>query len=112
VRRSAIPPSACALALAWCTAQLLDSGWLAALVCVLAIPGACLPALVRRRRRAATATVLTAMAAAMAALLAPLLLGLDGAAALALQLSFALVLTPLVPLAYAATFPDDDGDRR
>ena len=112
MRRLAYPAVALTLALAWCAAQALDSGWLAAAVCVLSIPAACLPALARRPRRVATALVLAAMAAAVAALVAPLLLGLTGASALRLQLGFALVLTPLVPLAYAATFPrDGDGGR-
>jgi len=112
VRRVAYPAVAVTLAVCWLAAQLLDWPWLAAAVCVVAIPAACLPALARRPRRVATALILAALAAAVAAVLAPLLLGLTGAGALRLQLGFALVLTPLVPLAYAATFPADRGDPR
>jgi len=111
MHRSALPVTAAALALAWCTAQLVSSGWLAAAVCVLSIPAACLPALARRPGRAATTAVLGGMAAALAALIFPLLLGVTGASALALQLGFVVLLTPLAPLAYALTFPDDDGSK-
>jgi hypothetical protein len=95
------------VAVAWLVAQLLDAGWLAAAVCSVAIPAAALPALARRPRRLPLAIALGSLSLAIALLLGALLLGLGATRPLALQLAFVVVVAPLAPLLYAATFPPD-----
>ena len=102
------PVVAGSLAVGWLIASLADSAWGVAAVATAALVGVAWTAVARRRRRLPLAVVLLTLGAAVAALLAAVLTA--PGAALRIQVVAMVVLVPLVPLAYAATF--DRGDRR
>ncbi len=109
-----IPVVGAALASLWIVAAAFDVPAMAALVAAAAVSASvCLA--VRRRRRHRRKLVAVAVGAGLAVgvlLGAELLLPHGGPTRLVLQLAFALLLAPVLPAFYAATFepPHDDCD--
>ncbi len=107
-----LTPPAVALALAglWCVAQAVDAPALAAAVAVAAIGAAAGTAIRRRgsrRLRVAVAALSLLLGAGLAAVFAA---PAGSTAAFAVQLALLIVLAPLAPLLYAATFAEPPGD--
>jgi hypothetical protein len=110
MRRRQLPLLAVGLALLWLVAQAMASPGLAALVAVAALIGACALAL-RRRPGAALSAGLAVVALIVGGVLALLLCRPgQGVHGLLTQLALVVVLAPLVPLLYAATFVLPEGD--
>jgi hypothetical protein len=115
VRRLAFPAVSATLAALWLAACAFDSPVVASLVAAATLTaGVCLAARRRQRHRRAVAVIAAAIGLAVAGLLAAeLLLPQGGPARLVLQLVFVVVLAPIAPALYSATFEAsrDDSDR-
>jgi len=113
--RSAAPAVVGAILSAmWIAAAAFGSAVLAAAVATAAIAAGVAAARRRRSRRRALTVVAACIGLAVAALLAAeILLPVDGARGLWLQLLFVAVLAPIVPAVYAWTFePDGEESKR
>jgi peptidoglycan/LPS O-acetylase OafA/YrhL len=115
VRGLIVPIVGAALAAGWIVAAAFDAPAMAALVAAAAVSASvCLAVRRRRRHRRMLVAVAVGAGLAVGALLgAELLLPHGGPTRLVLQLAFVLLLAPVVPALYAATFepPCDGRDR-
>jgi hypothetical protein len=110
MRTLGLPAAALALAGLWCLAQAADAPRLAAAVAVAALAAASATALERRgtpRLRLAVLLPAVLLGAGLAAIFAAPVGSVLGLAA---QLAILIVLAPLVPLLYAASFERPPGD--
>lgn len=104
--RSALTPLLVAgLAAAWCLAQALDSGLVAAVTAAVTLWAAAVPACRRRRPGSPLSLVLAGMVLVVGvSLVMPVLLPTSAPAVLVVQIGIALLLALLLPALYAATF--------
>lgn len=110
VKAPLLPVAALALAGLWCLAQAVDAPRLAAAVAVATLAAASATSVLRRgTRRLRFAVLLPALllgAGVAAVFAAPA----DSTVAFAAQLAILIVLAPLAPVLYAATFESQPGD--
>jgi hypothetical protein len=105
-----VPWATLVLACAWCLAQALPSGAMAAAVAVAAIWLTAALALRRRPPRRLARALAAMMAVLSGGLMALLLMPGTGSLAVLIQLALVLVLAPAAPAIYAATFSDHDDE--
>lgn len=111
MKTPASPVVALALAGLWCLAQAVDAPRLAAAVAVAALAAASATALERRGTRRLRLAVLLPVLLLGAGLAAIFAAPVGSVLGLAAQLAILIVLAPLVPLLYAASFerlPEDE----
>jgi hypothetical protein len=109
-RTPALPGAALALAGLWCLAQAVDAPRLAAAVAVAALAAASAISGLRRGTRRLRIAVLLPALLLGAGLVAVFAAPADSALGLAAQLAILIVLAPLAPALYAATFDSQPGD--
>ena len=110
VKAPLLPVAALALAGLWCLAQAVDAPRLAAAVAVAALAAASATSVLRRGTRCLRFAVLLPALLLGAGLAADFAAPADSAVALAAQLAILIVLAPLAPVLYAATFDSRPGD--
>ena len=110
VKAPLLPVAALALAGLWCLAQAIDAPRLAAAVAVAALAAASATSVLRRGTRRLRFAVLLPALLLGAGLVAVFAAPADSPIALAAQLAILIVLAPLAPVLYAATFESQPGD--
>jgi uncharacterized membrane protein HdeD (DUF308 family) len=110
IRTPALPGAALALAGLWCLAQAVDAPQIAAAVAVATLAAASATSGLRRGSRRLRFAVLLPALLLGAGLVAVFSAPADSAVALAVQLAILIVLAPLAPVLYAATFDSQPGD--
>lgn len=105
-----VPVAALALAGLWCLAQAVDAPRLAAAVAVAALAAASATAVLRRGTRRLRFAVLLPALLLGAGLVGVFAAPAGSAVALAAQLAILILLAPLVPMLYAATFDSQPRD--
>jgi hypothetical protein len=110
VKAPLLPVAALVLAGLWCLAQAVDAPRLAAAVAVAALAAASATSVLRRGTRRLRFAVLLPALLLGAGLVAVFAAPTDSAVALAAQLAILIVLAPLAPVLYAATFESQPGD--
>lgn len=110
IRTPALPGAALVLAGLWCLAQAVDAPRFAAAVAVATLAAASATSGLRRGGRRLRFAVLLPALLLGAGLVAVFSAPADSAVALAAQLAILIVLAPLAPVLYAATFDSQPGD--
>lgn len=110
VKAPLVPVAALALAGLWCLAQAVDAPRLAAAVAVAALAAVSATSVLRRGTRRLRFAVLLPALLLGAGLVGVFAAPAGSAIALAVQLAILIVLSPLVPLLYAASFERPPGD--
>jgi len=110
MRTPPLPAAALALAGLWCLAQAVDAPRLAAAVAVAALAAASATSILRRGTRRLRLAVLLPALLLGGGLVAVFAAPAGSAAGPAVQLAILIVLAPLVPMLYAATFESEPGD--